>query len=583
MKEKTVYQSILDHSPVGYVYHRVITDSSGNALDHEVIETNIAFGEIVGLQLTEIIGNKMTRVFPAIGDFDWVEFYGTVTEEGAKEEFEQYSEYEDIWFSVHAYSPQPGYFITFFNDISRNKKLLKQKAHFEALFTNTNDAMVFFDTQENITNTNFQFTKMFGYRLEEVKGKYVNQVVDPFQKSSEYGSPKTLRGETMAMESIRYRKDGQAIQVSLKGGPVYNDGVIIGGYTVYADITERKRSEEELKYLSLHDRLTSLYNRTFFEEEVKRLDKSREYPITIISADVDGLKLINDTMGHDSGDELLKISANVLKQSLRSSDILARIGGDEFAILLPLTDTETGKSLMRRIQTNIQAYNTEKPRLPLNISMGIATAKNSDTSLKEVYKKADDFMYISKLHKASSTKTKIIENLMETFGQQENVEGKRLAMLCQQLGKKKGLNPSQLKNISVLAKVHNIGMVGILDTISSKNDVLTEAEKVIMHQHSEKGYRLASLSPDLVGIADLILKHHERWDGTGYPLGLKGEEIPVECRILSIADAFYAITNDRPYSKAKTVEEAFAELRSCSGTQFDPELVEMFGRVLQKT
>jgi HD-GYP domain-containing protein (c-di-GMP phosphodiesterase class II) len=134
--------------------------------------------------------------------------------------------------------------------------------------------------------------------------------------------------------------------------------------------------------------------------------------------------------------------------------------------------------------------------------------------------------------------------------------------------------------LALLAQVHDIGKVGIPDQILLKNGPLNEEEWKIMRKHSEKGHRIASASADLLGIADFILKHHERWDGSGYPLGLKGKEIPVECRILAIVDAFDAMTSDRPYKEPRSIGDAIEELKRCAGSQFDPELVTMFLSVL---
>lgn len=280
-----------------------------------------------------------------------------------------------------------------------NRKAVEQKAHFESLFTYTNDAIVYFDNQYKIFNINKQFTDMFGYNLEEVRGQNVNKVVDPQGKSSEYVSPKIIKGEIKEMEAVRYTKTGKAIHVLLKGAPVYVDGTIIGGYVIFTDITERKRYEKQLKYLSLHDKLTGLKNRTFFEEEVKRLSGSREYPITIISIDVDNLKYVNDNMGHVTGDKLLKICAQVLRKSLRKADVVARIGGDEFVVLLPRTEETAAQKIVARINSNINRQNKLSPDLSLSLSIGMATAYKESESLEETFKRADDLMFTEKLSK----------------------------------------------------------------------------------------------------------------------------------------------------------------------------------------
>ncbi|RKO67823.1 HD domain-containing phosphohydrolase [Desulfofundulus salinus] len=367
---------------------------------------------------------------------------------------------------------------------------------------------------------------------------------------------------------------------SITASPVKDEkGNVIGAVEAALDITERRRYEEQLKYLSLHDPLTGLYNRAFFQEELRRLSVSREYPITILVADLDGLKLVNDTLGHARGDEMLKACADVLRNSLRRSDILARIGGDEFAALLPGTDEKTGEDIVYRIRSRIGDYNKEHPELPLHVSTGFATCRSGDESLEDTFKKADDLMYRHKLVHRAGARNQIVGALLAALKEKDYLtagHAERLKEMCLKMGEKLGLSPRQMADLALLAQVHDLGKVAVPDEILFKKGPLTEEEWEVMRQHPEKGYRIALSSPDLAGVADLILKHHERWDGKGYPLGLRGEEIPVECRILSIADAFDAMTGGRPYLKPRSKEEAIAELKRCAGSHFDPQLVDVF-------
>ncbi len=389
-------------------------------------------------------------------------------------------------------------------------------------------------------------------------------------------SGKPDRGFTIEM----IRKDGSIVYGEISVSLIKDkNGNAIGFRGAGRDITERKKFEEKLKYLSFHDQMTGIYNRLYFENELNRLDRSREYPIAIICMDIDGLKLINDSMGHRKGDEILKACAQVIKKPLRSSDILARIGGDEFAAILPHTSEVDAEGIIRRIRNEIENHNRANPEQVLSISLGIAVASKNGDSLDEVFKKADNLMYRDKLYRSASARSQIVNALMATLAERDHIlEGHsdRMQDLCQKLGKRIKLGSKQMADLSLLAHVHDLGKVGIPDNILFKNGRLTNEEWKIMRQHSEKGFRIASSSPDLAKVADLILRHHERWDGFGYPLGLKGEEIPVECRILAIVDAYDAMTNNRPYRKAMIREDALAEIQQCSGSQFDPELVREF-------
>ncbi|MGM0652669.1 MAG: diguanylate cyclase [Bacillota bacterium] len=466
--------------------------------------------------------------------------------------------------------------------------LIKSEQRYRDILDTMEEAYYETDLKGNITFFNDAGLRLFGgYTDDEARGmnykflyKDSSQAFEAFNNVFLTGKPH----KGLVLEMIR--KDGSTfygeISIALLND---NDGYITGFKGIGKDVTERIENERRLKYLSMHDQLTGIYNRTFFEAELARLDKSREFPVTIISADLDGLKLINDTMGHNNGDNLLQGCAQVLKKSLRDSDILARVGGDEFSAILTETDKKTGERLVRRIRKAIESYNQDNIELPLSISIGVATADNDDYSLKDLFKRADDMMYRDKLYSSASSRSKIVQSLLATLAERDYItEGhaKRLEKLCRAIGEKVELSSHQLADLALLAQVHDLGKVGIPDTILFKPGPLSEEEWEIMRGHPEKGFRIASSSPDLAGVAELILKHHERWDGKGYPLGLKETEIPVECRILSMVDAFDAMTSQRPYNTIKTPGEAMKEIKKCSGCQFDPKLVPIFLTILKE-
>lgn len=354
-------------------------------------------------------------------------------------------------------------------------------------------------------------------------------------------------------------------------------------YVVINDITNRKQMEEQLHYQSSHDSLTQLHNRAFYEERVKQLQKTYSSAGLII-CDIDGLKIINDTLGHCMGDMILQSVAKILRNSFRYEDLVARIGGDEFVVLLPtnsLIDLEAGS---KRILNQIKEHNANNPTIPISMSIGYANSKQYPFDIVTLFKDADNNMYREKLHHRKSARNSIVLALMKAleardFLTEEHCD--RLQDTIQSFAGAIGLPENSITDLRLFAHFHDIGKVGIPENVLFKPDSLTEEEWSVMRKHCEIGYRIAMSSPDLAIIADWILKHHEWWNGKGYPSGLKGKDIPLECRMLAIVDAYYAMTNDRPYREAMSSEAAFAELKRCAGTQFDPELVEPFISMLR--
>ncbi len=348
--------------------------------------------------------------------------------------------------------------------------------------------------------------------------------------------------------------------------------------------SENRRNRDQLVYMTLHDPLTGLYNRIYFENEVERLKGGRDHPLAIICADIDGLRLVNETLGQRAGDRYLKTCAELLKKSLHRGDVLARIGGDEFAAILPQTKEETACKILRGIHQAVERYNRENEKLPLLLSVGLAVSKDEHEDPAATLKKADRYLRLDKQNRSGS-RSQVVKALLAALSERDYIAGghaERMQKLCRKMGLKAGFDRNRLFALDLVAQLHDLGKIGIPDQILFKDSGLSDEEWEIMRQHPEKGYRIACASPDLEIIAELILRHHEKYDGTGYPLGLKGEEIPLECRILSIVDAYDAMTNDRPYRRAKSREEALAELKDCAGSQFDPRLVEIFGGVIEE-
>lgn len=354
--------------------------------------------------------------------------------------------------------------------------------------------------------------------------------------------------------------------------------------SVQYELKERELIEQQLKYISMHDSLTGLYNRAYFEEEMKRLNSGRFDPVAIVVCDVDGLKLVNDTLGHTSGDELLKEAAKMISASFRDNDMIARIGGDEFVALLPQCDEKALQEICIRIMNAVTAYNKNKTDFLLSISVGFSCKYAAD-DITHVFKDADDSMYREKLRRRPSTHIHLIQKLKSILEHRDFIaqgHADRLTRLVSALAKRIGLSGERLHNLALLAQFHDIGKVGIPDIIINKDGPLTYEEYAEVKKHSEIGYRIAQSLPEMAMIAEFILKHHEWWNGTGYPFGLSGEQIPIECRIMAIADAYDVMTSERPYQLAKSHDAAMTEIKKYAGTQFDPHLVEEFIKMVKE-
>jgi len=355
---------------------------------------------------------------------------------------------------------------------------------------------------------------------------------------------------------------------------------------VLAEITSsvlaRQETETNMRYISFHDQLTGFYNRHFLEVEMERLNTKRQLPMTVIMTDLNGLKLVNDTYGHETGDEMLKTAANILRNSCREEDIIARWGGDEFVILLPQAAAKEARLICKRIKEGCRGALVED--VPVSIALGIATKTSETTSLIETLQEAENEMYRQKLTESRSTKSAVVTSLLNTlaaksFETEEHTRG--MQEVAQKIGTKMNLPDSELNRLELLITLHDIGKINISEAILTKKGSLTDNEWKTIKKHPEIGYRIAMATEEFSHVAEDILAHHERWDGTGYPQGLKESAISLLARITAIADAYEVMSNGRPYKKAMNSNEIIAEFRKCSGAQFDPELVEVFLSVLE--
>lgn len=369
-------------------------------------------------------------------------------------------------------------------------------------------------------------------------------------------------GEIIWVEfSIKYRCNAQ------------NEIEVIG---VSRNIDKRKKMEQEVLYLSYHDQLTGLYNRRFYEKELRRLDTEENHPISLVMADVNGLKLTNDAFGHLVGDKILTTFAEVLKQVCREDDVIARTGGDEFVILLPKTDSLLAEQMVKRIRENLS--NKVIHKMHLSVSFGWKTKNDRNESFDIIYKQAEDDMYRHKLFEGRSFKGKTIKLIINTLYEkypEEKVHSEQVSKLCKQIGQSLGLSQDDINELGMAGLLHDIGKIGI-DEVWNKSRKLDEAEWEVVKRHPEIGYQILRSVTEFADIAEAVLAHHERLDGKGYPRGIKGSVIPFMSKILAIVDAYDTMTRKQIYRESLSVKEAILELKKGASFQFDADIARIF-------
>jgi diguanylate cyclase (GGDEF)-like protein/PAS domain S-box-containing protein/putative nucleotidyltransferase with HDIG domain len=476
-----------------------------------------------------------------------------------------------------------------FHDITDRKKLevalANEKKLLETTLISVGDGVISTDNEGNIVFLNKVAEFLTGWNQEAARGKSIEEVfhiVNELTREKSENIVKIVLGSRQILEianhAILISADGTERPIEDSAAPiVHEDGKIVGVVLIFRDVSEKKIKQEEILYLSYHDELTGLYNRRFYEEEIKRLDTERNLPISIIMGDVNGLKLINDAFGHLKGDELLQKAALAIRSACRADDIVARWGGDEFVILLPKTKTEEAVEIITRIKD--QYSNESVNALSVSISFGWETKNNATDDILKVLKSAEDYMYKHKIIENEGTRGNTINTIINTLHEKnprEEQHSKRVSEICQNIGRALGLSEIKISKLKVVGLLHDIGKIAIEEGILNKPGKLTEQEWVEIKRHPDIGYRIFSSSYEMLKLADYILAHHERWDGSGYPKGLKGKAIPRVARIIALADSYDAMTSERPYRKALREEVVLAEIRNNAGTQFDPEIARIF-------
>ncbi len=477
-------------------------------------------------------------------------------------------------------------------EISAQAMLLKiQEAYFidkqllERTLESIGDAVISTDLNKNVVFLNKVAQSVTGWTQEEACGETVYNVFniinehtrkrenDIIEQVMESGTTHMLANHT-----ILTTKDGKEVLIEDSAAPILNErSKCIGVVIVFRDYSERWERLKRIEYLSFHDDLTGLYNRRFYEEDIKRIDTKRNLPLSLIMGDVNGLKLINDSFGHKVGDELLTKAAEVIKQICRSDDIAARLGGDEFVIALPKTNAIQAAEVITRIKQRLSLERING--LEISISFGYETKTDDNQDFGDIFKNTENHMYRHKIYESSSMRSEtinLVKNALFAKNLREHIHSETVSQLCVTLSEKMGFDEDGINQMRLAGLMHDIGKIGIADNILNKLGKLDAYEYAEIKKHPEIGYRILRSVNEFSEISDFVLQHQEKWDGTGYPQGLKGEKIKIEARMIAVADSYDAMTTQRTYSTARNQKDALNELTRCSGTQFDPGIVKIF-------
>jgi diguanylate cyclase (GGDEF)-like protein len=409
------------------------------------------------------------------------------------------------------------------------------------------------------------------------------------QHISAFFSAATVEKNLAIIQKVLAERRPQCLECS------YHEGDIIthweARYTLYCEqeilvfvrnITTQQQAIEKIKQLSIHDKMTGLTNRTYFELQLDRLEDTLNFPVGVIVCDAEYLKLVNDSASWEKG---LLSAVTLLKQSFTGAVSISRIGNSQFVIFYKNTSQPQVEAAVNTLHKNTVAYNKNNPANPLGLSLGIAISAKPDSKIQELFHQADYAMYCDKIDHSKEIRELFLQAILYTLRTHEPSAYNHFAnmqQLIEKFAKACQLSAQSIQELKWLATFHDIGKIGVPSYILNKPEHLTPEELLEIRKHSSIGYRIARITPSLMPIADLINKHHEWWNGQGYPLGLKEEQIPLECRILAIVEAFDAMTSDHPYRAARPASAALEEIQRCAGTQFDPDLAEKFLELMQK-
>lgn len=524
------------------------------------------------------------------------------------------------------------------------EELQQYEEKYRKLVENVQDG-VFIIQDAKMSFVNEAFARTIGYTVDEVIGMNFRKLVAPEDLelvADRYYRRQAGEDVPSEYEFRMLHKDGNTrVFVNMNVGLINYRGKIASIGTV-KDITKRKQMEEEqkklyekleevnkeLRRLTIIDPHTGLYNFHYLEEAVERefeYAKRNSHPLSLTMMDIDYFKSINNVYGHKFGDLVLKQLAKQLKGKVRRYDTVIRFGGEEFIIIFPGVDRVKALNMSNKILNAVNSYSfgNKKHSVRLRVSMGVASYPQdritkatdlldlADQILHKVKEDGGNRVYSSNDIKLSKIpisedekKVKSIKEMLDKVTRRANqtliktisafiktidiesvytVEhSEKVSQYAVKISKLLNLSENEIDLIKEASLLHDIGKIGISRKILFKNGKLTEEEWERVKKHPEIAVDIIRSIRNLHSIIPIILHHHERWNGKGYPGALKGEDIPLGARIMAVADVYHALTSNRPYRKAYSKNEAMEIIKNSSGIDFDPKIVKIFLKILRE-
>lgn len=464
--------------------------------------------------------------------------------------------------------------------ISYNILIEKSEKKYRSLISNSKLGIIQYnkDCQIEIANdsiahiTGIKRERLIGLNLKELNNEEIIMKV----KQSLQGLITTYEGYYQSKLSERYFPT--RIQLS----PIFEGEEVVGGVGIIEDLSSEYENQKHIKELMQLDILTKLFNRQTFDQFILLPIDESLYPISIATLDINTFQVINTSFGYDVGNLVLIEIGRVMTDQLKPypNAKIYRIGGDEFAIIFINTDKDTAISLTEKVKDQIGLIDDFD--FSINMSYGLETIFDQSLSLPDAYNQALINMNSNKIYDGSSISIKTIDVIMATLfekSKREKMHSERVSQIAKDIAKNYSLGTAFTNRVELAGRLHDIGKINISEEILDKPGRLDDSERRKINKHPEAGYKILASVSEYLDIANIVLSHHERYDGLGYPRGVKGHNIPLESRIIAVADAYDAMTELRTYRVPLSEEEAIEELMKHKGTQFDPEVVNIFLKI----